>query len=668
MADDELLVSLLERWEDAHEQGTLLTPEELCRDHPHLLAELTRRVGQLLALAKVLDFQPTIDHSTPVEEGTPEVPGYEIVRLLGVGGMGMVYEARHKILGTTRVVKVMRSSRVTADALERFRREMTVGARFEHDHIVPVHEAGLLADGNPYFVMPLVRGGSLKDHLPRYRADLRAGVALLAKVCRAVGYAHSRGIVHRDLKPGNIVLTEEGKPLVADFGIAKLLSQETETPADPPQLAAADRDTPADPPTATRITHTGAIIGTWAYLSPEAVRGQIARVDARSDIWALGVVLYELLAGAYPFPAKEPVDVAAQITTTEPPLPGPDPTLARIVMRCLRKEQAERYPTAEALADDLEAWAAGRPPAGVTPTWGYRLRRQARRGWKVAAGVAALLSLALVLLATFSGAPSSHEKYLEAVGPALARLRRGERVSLIGPGVDPAYVLTFGNGRTRKADGGPDGAIAFASDGPARWEFLPEVPTPKGAYRVEAEIVQTMAYPGDNQCGGIALAGTDFATTSGAQHVFLFCGLAEAGTLAGQFTRAEQGNGGGAFLWMLLLGEDLRHPFRWSPGVPWDKWGEYIPPAQDGSPPRALRVDVRPAGLSARVSDRPAPFAVVDRAELRKEGGWWQARSWNRLPDLKGQVFRFPVDGSLGIVTRDSEVIVTRLEVIPLDE
>jgi tRNA A-37 threonylcarbamoyl transferase component Bud32 len=668
MPDDELLMTLLERWEDAREQGTPLTPEELCQDYPHMLPELTRRIGQLLALDGVLDMKVTVDRveeSAAEGQGWPDIPGYEIVRLIDVGGMGKIYKARHKILGMARAVKVMRSSQVSADALERFRREMTVGARFEHESIVPVYEAGLLADGNPYFVMPLVRGGSLKDHLPRYRADPAPAVLLMAEVCRAVGYAHERGIVHRDLKPGNILLTEEGKPLVADFGIAKLLSRQPEAVTDTGASASADDDTPVDPAAGTRITQTGMIIGTWAYLSPEAVRGRTSSVDGRSDIWALGVILYELLAGEVPFRAKDPVDVAAQITEAQLPAPKGDPTLTRVVMRCLRKDPGERYPTASALADDLEAWAAGGPPAGVVPTWGYWLRWQARRWWKVAAALALLLSLGLTLLAILHEGPSERERFLDAVGAKLERLRRGQKVTLIGRGVEPVSLLAFGNGRTRRPNE-PGGAVVFASDGPARWELLPEVPTPNASYRVEVEIAHTAVYPGDNQCGGVALAGTDVWTAEGREHAFLLCGLAEKGSLVTKFGRRRGQPSGGAFLTSLLLGEDQRHPYHWHPGVPLNRWVGYIPlSGKNRPPPRGMAVDFRPDGLSAGLSDRQRPFVTLGRAELGSAREASQATFRRHIPDIPIEAARFPAEGTLGILTRDSEVVVTRLEVIP---
>jgi serine/threonine protein kinase len=179
---------------------------------------------------------------------------------------------------------------------------------------------------------------------------------------------------------------------VADFGIVKLLSEEPDLPTYSTERTA-HKPLPHPETTVVRLTRVGTIIGTWAYLSPEAVTGQTDRVGPRSDVWALGVILYQMLTGAYPFPGQEPAEITTQILDAEPEAPGGDPTLARIVMRCLRKEQADRYPSAAALADDLEAWVNGRPPRGVPASRGYWLRWQVRRWWRAAASVLLLLSV-----------------------------------------------------------------------------------------------------------------------------------------------------------------------------------------------------------------------------------------------------------------------------------
>jgi predicted Ser/Thr protein kinase len=274
------------------------------------------------------------------------------------GGMGVVWKAYDPVLGRTVALKMIRNG-VLADNDEvvRFLREAQAAGQLRHPNIVPVYEVGEEA-GQYYFTMPLVTGGSLREHLKRLWASPRAVVRLVEKVARAVQAAHDQGILHRDLKPGNVLLEQE-EPLVADFGLAKFLDQQSD------------------------LTRTGQSPGTPAYMAPEQVGGRPGVITAKADVWALGVVLYEALTGQRPFQAGEREKLCENIRNTDPPRPRAwradlDRDLETIVLKCLDKDPARRY-TAAGLAEDLARWQRGEPLLARPEPRARRLWRALRR-------------------------------------------------------------------------------------------------------------------------------------------------------------------------------------------------------------------------------------------------------------------------------------------------
>jgi serine/threonine kinase PknH len=258
---------------------------------------------------------------------------YELLDLIAAGGMGEVYRARHRRLqGREVAIKVMPAALASDPAfLQRFEREANSVAGLNHPHILPLWDYGE-QDGAPYIVMPLVTGGSLRERLRAGPLTPAALVALIEPLASALDYAHARGIVHRDIKPANVLLDVEGQPYLADFGIAKALG-------------------PGDE----RLTRTGTGIGTPEYMAPEQVEGQ---AEARSDVYALGVIAYEGLTGRVPYTGNTPIDIAIKhLHAPLPPLqlPGgpPTPQLERTIGRALAKTPAERYASAGAFATDL---------------------------------------------------------------------------------------------------------------------------------------------------------------------------------------------------------------------------------------------------------------------------------------------------------------------------
>ncbi len=269
---------------------------------------------------------------------------YEIRRELGRGGMGVVYEARQVSLNRPVALKMVRAGLLAGgEELRRFRNEAESVALLDHPGIVPVYEVGE-HEGQHFFSMKLVPGGSLVPLLAQYRDDPRAAARLVAEAAEAVAHAHARGILHRDLKPANVLVDDSGRPHVTDFGLAKKVEADVE------------------------FTASGAILGTPAYMAPEQATGRRGAVTTVTDVYGLGSVLYALMTGKAPFGGDSVVETlqAVKEQPPEPPQrsnPKAPRDLETICLKCLEKDTRRRYPTAQALADDLNRWLDGRPIA-----------------------------------------------------------------------------------------------------------------------------------------------------------------------------------------------------------------------------------------------------------------------------------------------------------------
>jgi len=321
-----------------------------------------------------------------------KVSGYRVLGEIHRGGQGVVYQAIQESTQRKLAIKVLKEGPF-ADRVElaRFEREIDVLSRLDHPHIVAIHDRGLSA-GHAYYVMDYVAGRSIDAYVAGADLPVDEILRLFAKVCDAVNVAHLRGVIHRDLKPGNIRVDESGEPRILDFGLAKLAQDAAEASS------------------ARGMTLTGQFVGSLPWSSPEQAEGRSDRIDVRTDIYALGVILYQLLTRRFPYPVVGRIDdVVRHIAHTSPARP----TLARpeldhdvelIVLKCLAKEPERRYQSAGELVRDIRHYLAHEPVSATSPSAGYRLRKfvQRNRGMVLAGAVtASALVLATVVSVAF---------------------------------------------------------------------------------------------------------------------------------------------------------------------------------------------------------------------------------------------------------------------------
>jgi WD40 repeat protein/tRNA A-37 threonylcarbamoyl transferase component Bud32 len=455
-----LLEEVLEEYMRRIDRGEVVDRDQFLARHPEVAAELrsyfagTDEVERLRQLPECGTPASLPSGGLPqtcgLEEFRPgsgegrRVGDYELLEQIGYGGMGIIYKARQVRLQRLVALKMIRPDRLASPAdVLRFRSEAEAAASLDHPNIAPIYEVGEHG-GEHYFSMKLIEGGSLAQHLPRLAGDLPAGVSLLRTVACAVHYAHQHGVLHRDLKPANILLDAEDRPHVTDFGLAKRLGLK---------------------PGEVSLTQQGMIVGTPSYMAPEQAASQAA-VSTAADVYSLGAILYELLTGRPPFRASTPLDTLVQLRELEPVAPRRlnrrvDRDLETVCLKCLHKQPDQRYPSAGALADDLERWLRGEPiqarPVG-------RCRRALK--WARRRPTLAALS-ALLVVVSFAGVAGVIWQWREAV----AESRRASHFAEAEHRT--AYARTIGQSYTEWLAGNADpGRLLSEYDAELRgWEW-----------------------------------------------------------------------------------------------------------------------------------------------------------------------------------------------------
>jgi WD40 repeat protein/tRNA A-37 threonylcarbamoyl transferase component Bud32/tetratricopeptide (TPR) repeat protein len=411
--------ALVSQWLSSRSQGQTLAPEQLCQDCPELLPALLRQIALLgrrdQFMGNLSDKRESISHvpSTTGEGATVDprtvpppddswttkrpsagapspgevssissLPGYEIVGELGRGGMGVVLKARQQLLNRVVAIKMPLSAHLANSAeRDRFVREARAAASLRHPHICPIFEVGQIQD-RPFIVMGFIQGESLHVWSKKRSPSVRQIAEMVAVLARAIGHAHAHGVIHRDIKPANVMVeAETNQPVLMDFGLAKELTDE-----------------------GSKLTQTGQIMGTPAYMAPEQAAGQAGLIGPLSDVYALGAVLYELLCGRPPFKGSMG-EVLRQVQTEEPPAPRRlRPRLHRdletICLKAMAKDPGRRYQSATALAEDLDRFNAGetilaRREGAIGKVW-RKTRRHPAMAAAVAIGLVGILTAGYV--------------------------------------------------------------------------------------------------------------------------------------------------------------------------------------------------------------------------------------------------------------------------------
>lgn len=378
---------------------------------------------QYLATIKEVVWQPGLAETRALGTGNTKptgsvsapppttIVGYELLEVLGQGGMGVVYKARQTRLNRLVAVKMLLSGGLaSAEEVQRFHVEAEAAAKLDHPNIVPIYEVGEYG-GRHFFSMAYIEGPSLSQRLRDEQLPIRAAAHMVQTIAEAIHYAHQQGIIHRDLKPANILLGQDGRPRISDFGLAKSIESAAE------------------------LTTTGQILGTPSYMAPEQAAGRIQEISPRTDVYALGTILYEMLVGRAPFRDPSVWETIQQVIHTEPVSPrllnrSVPRDLETIVLKSLDKQPGSRFATAQDFADDLGRFLRDEPILARPVGRLEKSLRWAKKNRTVAALVSTLFVLTMAIAAG------------SAIGAKVFQAREQDRTKLVG---EKAELVTKSN-------------------------------------------------------------------------------------------------------------------------------------------------------------------------------------------------------------------------------
>lgn len=471
----ELLEALVGQHLKAHEED----PEQS-------LAALSSLKGLREGLASLGDQQ--INETLPfvasgVAAADVDIPAsagpgrFRVVRLHARGGLGEVSIAQDVELNREVALKEIQT-RFASDpgSRSRFVVEAEITGGLEHPGIVPVYGLGQYADGRPYYAMRFIRGQSLQDAADEFHAgseestrydryyslEFRKLLRRFVDVCEAMAYAHNRGVLHRDLKPGNIMLGKYGETLIVDWGLAKVMGEDSPTPAEFEEPVLQPRSGSGSAP-----TEMGSAIGTPAFMSPEQAAGRVSELGPTSDVYSLGATLYYLLVGRLPYERQEIAKLLRKVQTGEFPsprslMPSIPKQLEAICMRAMALEQAERYDSPHALAEDIELYLADEPVAAIRDPFFVRMRRWIRKHQTLAASTAVSIVVAIVSLGAFSIVLGSKNRELAAANDSERTAREKAELAQFQTS-QQAAGLAFNRAIELGDQGENDGAIHWVA-------------------------------------------------------------------------------------------------------------------------------------------------------------------------------------------------------------
>lgn len=422
---------------------------------------------------------------------------YEILEKLAVGGMSVVFKARQLHPNRLVALKIPHGAALAGtEAFARFQLEIEAVARLQHEHIVRIYECGE-EDGRLYFAMEYVDGGTLAARIAGMPLPEREAAQLVQALARAVHFAHRQGILHRDLKPANVLLAAGGAVKLTDFGLAKWLD--------------ADEG----------LTRSHAILGTAKYMAPEQARGDGKKVGVPTDVYGLGTILYECLTGRPPFPGESQEQILQQVQSAAPVSParvrpGLSRDLEAVCLKCLEKDPARRYASAELLAEDLGRWLGGDATLARPERWPARLRRTARRRPALAAAlVLAVLAAVLTPTVAYLRDPARRRERVEGA------IREAHPVTLIGATGAPAWFQVRTDPAFTKTGTAPDGTVSVTAFRLGLVELLSD---PQGeSYRFAAEVRQDRGQEANGRVGIYCMH--SHRPVPGGQVVHELCGI-----------------------------------------------------------------------------------------------------------------------------------------------